>query len=151
MPEQAANDRTFSSVYRHSVDEKRRVPIPFRWRPEESIEFTIIVWAQHKAGKCLRVMAPAQWAKLRADIEAMSSPEQRQLIKRSIGSLSIQAKLDASGRISIPENMAAAADITNQAVLVGLLDQFEIWSPDRYATVEAMDAAEAPRVWQLSG
>jgi len=96
-------------------------------------------------------MAPAQWAKLRADIEAMSSPEQRQLIKRSIGSLSIQAKLDASGRISIPENMAAAADITNQAVLVGLLDQFEIWSPDRYATVEAMDAAEAPRVWQLIG
>jgi DNA-binding transcriptional regulator/RsmH inhibitor MraZ len=37
--------------------------------------------------------------------------------------------------------MALAADISNQAVLVGLLDRFEIWSPARHAEAKAQDGA----------
>jgi MraZ protein len=151
MPEDVANELSYTSVYRHSVDEKRRVPVPFRWRPKGGVEFTIIVWAQHQAGTCLRVLPPAQWAKLGADIGAMPNNDAKQTLKRRIGSLAIQAKLDGSGRIAIPEDMAAAAAIISQAVLVGMLDRFEIWSPERYEKVEGLDNAHLQDALKMVG
>jgi DNA-binding transcriptional regulator/RsmH inhibitor MraZ len=66
-----------------------------------------------------------------------------------MGVLSIQAKLDSAGRIAIPEEMAAAAEIKGQAVLVGCLDRFEMWSPERYERVEMLDKALLPQALQL--
>ena len=35
----------YNSLYRHGVDEKRRVQIPAKWRPARSgVEFTLIFW-----------------------------------------------------------------------------------------------------------
>jgi len=40
--------------------------------------------------------------------------------------------LDKGGRICLPEAMAKAAVIDKEAMLVGLVDRFEIWNPERY-------------------
>ena len=45
--------------------------------------------------------------------------------------------------------MARGAGIRNEAVLVGLLDRFEIWNPDRYEKVQAADTALAPDAFRL--
>src|SRR5579862_5554141 len=128
MPEEAVNGIIYNSVYRHSVDDKRRVSVPFRWRPGDSTEFTLVVWRKLNSGTCIRVLPPKQWEKLMAEINAMANSDpNKPVLKRSIGSMSTQAKLDSAGRIAIPEEMAAAAGIKGQAVLVGLLDRFEIW------------------------
>lgn len=71
MPNETANEVNYSLVYRHSLDDKRRLPVPFRWRPKEPVEFTLAVWPKHAAGTCLRVFPPAAWAKFRAEIETM--------------------------------------------------------------------------------
>jgi MraZ protein len=143
MPDTVAIERTYNGFYRHSADDKRRVPIPFRWRPEKSgdaFEFTLIVWRKHQAGTCLRVLPPEKFSKLRADIEAMANNNPRKsILKRTIGTSSAQAKLDTAGRITIPEEMAAAAGITNEVVLAGNLDRFELWNPERYKQVEQLD------------
>ena len=39
----------------------------------------------------------------------------------------------------MPEEMAKAAGIKKAAVLVGLLDRFEMWNPERYAAVSDDD------------
>jgi len=145
MPDMVVKERTYNGCYRHKVDNKRRVPVPFRWRPNESegdMEFTLVVWPKHQAGICLRVLPPDQLAKLRADIDAMpNSDPNKSILKRSIGASSAQAKLDSVGRITIPDDMAEAADITNEAVLTGMMDRFEIWNPKRYAQVKLLDNA----------
>jgi MraZ protein len=141
MPNETVSDATYSLVYRHSLDDKRRLPVPFRWRPKDPIDFTLVVWPKNQAGICLRVFPPAPWAKFRAEIEAMQDLAKKPVLKRMIGSFSTSMKLDSAGRLTIPEEMAAQADITNQAVLVGLLDRFEIWSPARYAEINAQDTA----------
>lgn len=62
----------YNSCYRHGVDEKRRVQIPSKWRPEaEGTELTVIVWPKHRAGTCLRVLPPEEMAQLMADLDAM--------------------------------------------------------------------------------
>jgi len=144
MPDAVVNVRTYNGCYRHKVDAKRRVPIPFRWRPEESegVEFTLIIWPKHQAGTCLLILPPDQLVKLRVAIEAMPNNDpSKSILKRSIGTSSAQAKLDSVGRITIPDEMAEAADISNEAVLAGVLDRFEMWNPKRYAQVKVLDNA----------
>jgi MraZ protein len=140
MPNESVSDMTYNLVYKHSLDTKRRLPVPYRWRPKDPIEFTLTVWPKNQAGTCLRVFPPDAWAKFRAEIEAVQDTAIKPILKRMIGSNSTNMKLDTAGRLTIPEEMAAEADITNQAVLVGLLDRFEIWSPGRHVNVKAQDS-----------
>jgi MraZ protein len=153
MPDADAKKRTYNGCYRHKVDAKRRVPVPFRWRPEESegaMEFTLVVWPKHKAGICVLVLPPDQLAKLRADIDAMANNDpSKSVLKRSIGTSSVQAKLDSVGRITIPDEMAEEAEITNEAVLAGVLDRFEIWNPKRYAQVKVLDHALQAKAFEM--
>jgi MraZ protein len=140
----------YNSLYRHGVDEKRRVQIPSKWRPEAGIEFTLIVWPKSKEGPCLRVLPPEQMAALMGELTAMASSDPNKgILKRFIGSESAQVPLDKTGRICLPEEMAKAAGITDQAVMVGLLDRFEIWSPERYDRVKASDAIMAQEAFKL--
>jgi MraZ protein len=97
-------------------------------------------------------MPPAQMAVLKRDLDALPNDDPKRLVlKRYIGSKSAQAPLDRVGRICIPEPMAQAAGITGEAVLVGLLDMFEIWNPEKYDRVQAADALLAPEAIRLMG
>ena len=141
----------YNSKYRHGVDPKRRVQIPAKLRPvEEDVEFTLILWPKNPAGACLRILPPAQMAKLKGDIDAMPNSDPGKVsLKRFIGEHSEQVTVDKAGRICIPEEMASEALIKDEAILVGLLDRFEIWSPERYVDVKVSDAVIAQRAFEM--
>ena len=140
-PEEASGPTYYNSVYRHGVDDKRRLAIPSKWRPAKAgTELTLVLWPKEKVGSCLRVLPPHKMADLMRDIDAMpNSDPNKTVLKRFIGSRSVQVTLDSVGRICIPEEMIKATAIKDQAVLVGLLDRFEIWSPERYDAVSKAD------------
>src|SRR6266508_3816616 len=125
-PKEIDGPTYYNSLYHLGVDDKRRVQIPAKWRPAKSgSELTLILWPQSKEGPCLRVLPPQQMAGLMRDIDAMPNSDPNKVpLKRFIGSESVQAPLDKGGRICLPEGMAKAAGISEQAVLVGLLDRF---------------------------
>jgi len=142
MSDESANTPVYyNSLYKHRVDGKRRVQIPAKWRPTQpDVEFTLIVWPKSAHEVCLRALPPVQMGKLMADIDAMSNDDPNKVVlKRFVGSESAQVALDEAGRICLPEEMAKAAGIKKAAVLVGLLDRFEIWNPERYAAVSEED------------
>ena len=83
-------------------------------------------------------------------MEAMSfSDPQAESLRRYLGTNSDDVFLDKGGRICLPEAMAKRVGITGQAVLVGLLDRFQIWSPKNHASVTADDEAVASIVLKL--
>jgi len=141
----------YNSTYRHGVDEKRRIQIPSMWRPVETgVQLTLIVWPQRVEGPCLRVLPPKEMAELMAELDAMPNGDRNKtILKRIIGAESTQVTLDKAGRICVPEEMARAAGIEDEATLVGLLDRFEIWDPARYEKVKASDAVMAPDAFKL--
>ena len=141
----------YNSTFKHGVDEKRRLQIPSKWRPDqEGTELTIVVWPKHQAGTCLRVLPPTKMAKLAADIEAMPNGDpNKTILKRFVGSKSVQVALDKAGRICLPDEMAGAAGIKGEAVLVGLIDLFEIWNPARHEQVDAMDAVLSAKAFEM--
>jgi MraZ protein len=141
----------YNSLYRHGVDEKRRVQIPAKWRPQKAgTELTLMLWPKAKEGPCLRVLPPAEMAKLMKSIDTMQNSDPNKVVlKRFIGSESVQVSVDKSGRICLPEEMARAVGVKNEAVLVGLLDRFEIWNPQSYEKVKASDAVLAHEAFKL--
>ena len=141
----------YNSCYQHGLDERRRLQIPARWRPEqEGTELTVMLWPKHKAGACLRVLPPEQMAKLKADIDALpNSDASKVTLKRFIGAESVQLALDRVGRICLPDELLRKAGISGEAVLVGLLDRFEIWEPSRYEQVKVADAEMATQAFDL--
>jgi MraZ protein len=141
----------FNSTFKHGVDEKRRLQIPAKWRPEEEgVQLTMVVWPKHQAGTCLRVLPPEKFAKWAADIDKIPNGDPTKVVlKRYVGSKSVQVTLDKAGRICVPDEMANAAGIKEEAILVGLIDQFEIWNPTRFEQVEAMDAVLSLKAFEM--
>ena len=96
------------------------------------------------------MLPPVEMAELMRDLDAMPNTDPNKVVlKRFIGSESVQVALDKSGRICLPEEMAKAVDIKDEAILVGLLDRFEIWNPERYQKVKASDAVMAQEAFKL--
>jgi MraZ protein len=136
--------------------ENRRTQVPSKWLPEKydpkvsAVEFSVIVWAKSVHGICLRVMTREKMDELIAQLNAMPSSDPRKgKLKRMIGRDSAQVLVDKQGRILLPEGMAQTAGITDRAVFVGLLDRFEIWSPERNAAQRAAESAEALDVFSM--
>jgi MraZ protein len=150
-PNESSGPTYFNSEYRHGVDEKRRVSVPAKWRPTKAgTELTLVLWPKAKEGQCLRALPPQKMADLMRDIDAMPNTDPNKgVLKRFIGSKSVQVTLDSVGRICLPDEMAKAAGIKDEAVLVGLLDRFEIWSPERYGKVAASDEVMAQEAFKL--
>jgi MraZ protein len=150
-PDKTSEPTYYNSLYQHGVDEKRRLQVPAKWRPaKENTELTLILWPKSKEGPCLRVLPPKKMADLMRDIDAMpNSDPNKVVLKRFIGSESVQVALDKAGRICLPDAMASAAGIKGEAILVGLLDRFEIWNPERYEKVRASDAVMAQEAFKL--
>jgi len=110
---QSIPQTVYNSCFQHGVDEKRRLQIPAKWRPEDDgVELTMMLWPKHNAGMCLRVLPPVQMAQLMADIDAMPKGDEKKIyLKRFIGSESAQVTLDKAGRICIPDEMARERDL----------------------------------------
>src|SRR5688572_33101957 len=106
----------YNSVFRHGVDEKRRLAVPAKWRPTDSdVEFTMMVWPKHQAGTCLRVLPAKEMAQSMESIDAMpNSDPNKTVLKRFIGAESVQVACDKAGRICLPAEMAEAAGIQDE-------------------------------------
>lgn len=144
----------YHSLFRHGVDEKRRVQIPAKWRPSQpDVELTLILWPNgSQPDACLLVLPPAEMAVLADKIRAMPFADPKaSALRRLLGSKSARVTLDKAGRIVVPESMANSAGIeaNGEATLVGLVDRFEIWNPKRYESVSAVDEALLTEAFKL--
>ena len=151
MPSNATTAPVYNSTFRHGVDQKRRIQIPSMWRPAEpGTQLTLIVWPKYREGACLRVLPPKEMEELMASLDAMPNGDlNKTTLKRIIGSKSCQVQLDSAGRICVPAEMAREAGIGDEVVLVGLLDRFEIWSPERHEKINASDEVMSQEAFKL--
>ncbi|HVR36033.1 MAG TPA: hypothetical protein VMS21_09295 [Methylomirabilota bacterium] len=152
MPTDTNEPTFYTSVFRHGVDEKRRVQIPARWRPASpDSEFTFFLWPNgNLAEACLMGLPPAEMRVLAEKLRGMShSDPKASALRRLLGSKSASLGVDKAGRVCLPEWMTKAVGIGKEAVLVGLVDRFEIWNPERYEAASAVDQVMLPEAFKL--
>ncbi|MBM3860612.1 MAG: hypothetical protein FJ395_13305 [Verrucomicrobia bacterium] len=125
----------FVGKFTHGVDRKKRVSIPAKWRAAAtgSNEFCVLPDPKNH----LLVLPQAVVNKMldKADEISIGEYERRDAL-RVIASRGHSTPCDPHGRIVLTEELLRHAGITDEVVLVGAWNKFEIWSPDRYAEFE---------------
>ena len=125
----------FVGTFRHVVDEKNRMAIPAKWRAaaKGSQEFYLLPDPKN----CLVVLPAAAMHKMLERADDISIGEyDRRAVLRVIASRAHGTPCDKQGRIALTEQLLGHAGIEKEAVLVGVLTRFEIWSPSRWAEVD---------------
>ena len=83
--------------------------------------------------QCLAAYPPAEWARLEeqlASLPAFSKPVKA--LTRALASRAVDCAVDVQGRMLLPPALRAAASLSKEAVVVGVLNRFEVWSPEAW-------------------
>jgi MraZ protein len=120
----------FKGTYRHRIDGKGRLPIPAAFRRTLAEASVVVVTA---LDQCLAAYAEAEWAKLEAQLArlpAFSKPVKA--LTRVLASRAVDCEIDQQGRILLPPSLRASAGLGRDAVVIGVLNRFEVWQPEAW-------------------
>ena len=132
---------SYTGLFRHTLDEKNRLTIPSAWRAAHG-EADQFLATPHPDGY-IAVLPPAEVAKLRAKIEAIPlSDGSAQDFAARFFAQTQALSFDKQGRIMVIGELLAHAGISKDAVIVGSLTKFSLYSPDRWSRVEQRTAGE---------
>ncbi len=143
----------YQGEFQHGTDEKRRIQVPAKWRPSniENVELTLILWPHAgQADACLLVLPPVETKMLVENIRSTPFANVKaETLRRLIGTKSENVRFDRAGRICIPERMAKAVGIEKEAMLVGMMDRFQIWNVARYKDVKSADEVMLQQAFEV--
>jgi MraZ protein len=118
----------FKGTYHHRVDAKGRLPVPAAFRRLLGDEGLVVVTL---LDQCLAVYSPSEWARLEAQLAALPAfSKPVKALTRLLASRAADCEIDVQGRILLPPALRAAAGLGRDAVVVGVLNRFEVWSPE---------------------
>jgi transcriptional regulator MraZ len=119
----------FTGEYRHTVDDKGRLAVPARFRPQLAAGTVVSRWIDG----CLAIHDQAGWETLSARVAALPVTDAAaRLFQRQIFAGAFEAELDRQGRILIPAYLRDEAGLAADAVVAGVRDHAEIWAPARW-------------------
>jgi MraZ protein len=116
----------FIGQYQHSLDDKGRLTIPsaFRYSLGEG------AYISQGFDRNLMVMNTAYFMMVYERLNAMNitDPDAR-LLRRMMLSTAFQVEVDKAGRILVPPKSREFLSLSNEAMIVGQGEYFEIWTP----------------------
>jgi MraZ protein len=119
----------FLGQYEHTIDEKGRLTVPSRFR--ELLQDGAYITQGFDQNLVVLTAATFDHISSRVNRMSITDPTARQL-KRLIFSHADRLEVDRAGRILIPQFLRASAQLDGAAIMVGVGDYFEIWSPERW-------------------
>ncbi len=123
----------FKSQYNHTVDAKGRLSIPSKFREQLGDEFVITKGMDG----CLFVYANDDWEEFErklSSLPTLTNKDARQFVRFFLaGAASVD--VDKQGRILLPNHLKVHAALERDVVLVGAGTRIEIWSLDRWESM----------------
>jgi MraZ protein len=131
----------YTGLFRHTLDDKGRLTIPSAWRYAHAEDDTFLA-TPHPDGY-IAVLPPSEVEKLHAKFSEMKlSDASAQAFAARFFSQTQGFSFDKAGRIGLAADLLSHAKIEKDAVLVGSLTKFNIYSPARWQQEEARTAGE---------
>jgi MraZ protein len=130
----------YTGAFRHTLDDKNRLTIPSAWRTvhSETDLFLIVPLAGY-----LSVLPPADAQKLYDRISAQSlSDTDLQNNAAYFFSKTLSFTFDKSGRVMLTPELCAHAGIVKDVQLVGSMNKFNLYSPEKWARLQTVSEAQ---------
>ena len=119
----------FIGEYKYSIDEKKRLAIPAKFRHILSKKAVIT----RGLDNCLFLFPVKEWQKLALKLSnlPLSQADARGFIRIMLAG-AVDVNLDALGRILIPDYLKEYADLKKKIVVAGLYNRIEIWDEKKW-------------------
>jgi len=134
--------------YKHTLDEKRRMALPAKFR--RTLGKKIII--TRGLDSCLFIFSQAKW---RSQVEKLGQLSMGQSDSRAFARYffagAAELDVDQLGRILVPAELALHAGLQSKAVLIGVHDRCEVWNESAWATYRSSVEKEADRVAEALG
>jgi len=124
----------FIGEYQHSIDEKKRIALPAKFRKE--LGNTVIV--TRGFDNCLVVYSEKKWEQVMEELKKISSNRaEGRMFSRFVLGGAAEAELDKLGRVLVPDYLKQYAGLKKDIVVCGLSDKLEIWDAEKWAGYKA--------------
>ena len=132
--------KTFTGEFHYSIDTKGRVNIPAKFRkalPDTSDDTFVVT---RGLDQNIVVYSLDKWREKEEDLLKLSSikPEHR-AFKRQATRFATPLKFDGQGRVALPAPLLEFAGIEKEVVIIGMIDEIEIWDPETLKRYEETD------------
>lgn len=138
----------FIGEYHYVLDDKGRLSVPIGYRTELLNGAIVTRGLDHS----LFLYPKTQWESLAAKIAALPlSQADTRAFARLMLAGAMEASIDKSGRITIPEYLRVYAGLTKKVVISGLYDRMEIWDEDAWNSYAAKTEANGNEIAERLG
>lgn len=120
--------------FTHTLDIKKRLAIPARFRKELG-EKAILTRGLNNS---LFLYSQEKWQKLTEKLSQLpvGQADTRSFLRLMFAG-AVEVELDQLGRILIPDYLKSYADLGQRVTIVGVYDRLEIWGEDRWEHYKA--------------
>lgn len=115
--------------YTHSIDAKKRLSLPSKWRKE--LGTTLVV--TRGLDNCLFIYPLNEWQRISEKIGKLPLGQaDTRGFNRFFLSGAVEVEVDSVGRILVPDFLKEFAGLTQKVVLAGIHDRVEMWDEKRW-------------------
>jgi len=121
----------FIGEYRHTIDTKKRLALPAKFRTE--LGKTVVITRGFE--NCLIVYPQKQWKIMSDKLGKLPvSQADARGFSRIMLAGAMEVSLDKLGRVLIPEYLKKYASLKKNAIVCGLFNRLEIWDAKKWET-----------------
>ncbi|HET7321017.1 MAG TPA: division/cell wall cluster transcriptional repressor MraZ [Longimicrobiaceae bacterium] len=133
----------FLGSFRHQIDDKGRLSLPASFRRDAPDQPLVLVQVHPDA---LTLYPTATWAEVEGRLRELlrRQPSARPYVL-GITANAVEVVPDRQGRILVPQRLLESVGLSETALLVGVIDRVEIWSPDRFDAAVTQTTADYDR------
>ncbi len=134
--------------YKHTLDPKKRLSLPSKWRKELGKVLVIT----RGLDNCLFVYPQHEWEKITAKIgELPLGQADTRSFNRFFLSGATEVEVDSVGRILVPDFLKEFGKLESSVVLAGIHNRIEIWDEKRWETYKRSIEAQADALAEKLG
>ncbi len=121
----------FIGEYQHSVDPKKRLALPSKFRKELGTRVVVT----RGLDKCLFVYPLKTWKELAEKLGTLPMGESstRSFVRLMLAG-AVDSDVDSQGRILLPEYLKEYAGLSKSVTVAGLFNRLEIWDETKWKT-----------------
>lgn len=134
--------------YTHSIDTKKRLSLPSKWRKELGKEVVIT----RGLDNCLFVYPLKEWQKITEKIGQLPLGQaDTRGFNRFFLSGAVEVEVDSVGRILVPDFLKVFAHLQSKVVFAGIHDRVEIWDEKKWTLYKRKIESEADALAEKLG
>lgn len=134
--------------YIHTVDDKNRVSLPFKFRKEIGKKVVVT----HGLDNCIFLYSVAEWGRVAEKLGGLGiGQSDTRSFNRFMLAGAVEIGVDSIGRILIPDFLKKFAELKGKVVFAGVHSRVEIWDSARWSEYKSRVEKQADKLAEKLG